>query len=181
MARKLLAAVFGLHMFAAGPANAASVASPEYAVKAAYLSKFGLFVEWPNSTFASPVSPIVICVLGTNPFGDVLERFAASQHIGSHPLAVRYLNAVAKDSGCKILFLGHSELQSVTNALAEVSGTAVLTVTDGTDQGDAKGIVDFVVQDNHVRFTIDQLAASRNDLTISFHLLDLALSVRRTK
>ena len=42
-------------------------------VKAAFLYNFAKFVEWPPHVFKTPADPIVICVLGQNPFGNALE------------------------------------------------------------------------------------------------------------
>ena len=79
------------------PAAAVESASSEYAVKAAYLSKFGLFVDWPKSAFTSPTSAIVVCVTGDNPFGDMLDKVVSGQRIGDRPIEVRYLKSVSRN------------------------------------------------------------------------------------
>jgi len=67
----------------------------------------------------------------------------------------------------------------VKQLLAPVAASApVLTVTDSIDALDAKGMINFVVADNRVRFEIDDAAARRSGLVISSKLLSLALSVR---
>jgi hypothetical protein len=172
-ARVGLAAVLFLSLCA----NIAAGVTPEYAVKAAFLSKFGLFVAWPRHA-APTTDSIVVCVLGNNPFGDVLDKAVEGQRILERPLTVRYVRAVTRDTGCDILYAGASDEQSVTDALAAVSGTGVLTVTDSALGSGPHGIIDFVVRDKRVRFTIDDEAAARNGLTISSHLLSLALSVK---
>lgn len=169
------AAVFGAVLF--GPCAFASVPL-EYAVKAAYLSKFGIFVEWPNSAFESPQSPVVLCIAGADPFDGTLDKVVQGQRIGNRKIVVRRMKTVARDSGCEILYAGGSDQQSVDQALAEVSGANVLTVTDSVPDSHAPGIVEFVVQNNRVRFNIDNEAARRNGITISSHLLSLALNVR---
>jgi len=55
----------------------------------------------------------------------------------------------------------------------------VLTVTDGGRGGDV-GIIQFVMEDGHVRFDIDEAAARASGLSISSKLLSLAVSHRRT-
>jgi hypothetical protein len=59
-----------------------------------------------------------------------------------------------------------------------VHGLPVLTVTDRSAGGTEAGIIDFVVQDNRIRFAIDSDAASANGVTISSELLKLALTVK---
>jgi hypothetical protein len=174
--RAATVALFAVAM-ALTPSVQAAV-SIEYSVKAAYLAKFGIFVQWPTRAFDTPQSPVVLCVVGNDPFGAVLDKMAEGQHVGERPIIIRRLKAVAGDSGCSILFAGGSQDQSVDATLKAVTGSGVLTVTDNAREGGTAGIVDFVVQDGRVRFTIDDQAAARNGIVVSSHLLSLALSVK---
>lgn len=158
--------------------NAPAAASIEYSVKAAYLAKLGIFVQWPKSAFETPQSPVVLCVEGTDPFGDTLDKIVEGQRIGERAITVRRMKVVNRDSGCAILFAGGSDQQSVDQALAAVDGTGVLTVTDNVHTGPEPAIVEFVIQDGRVRFTIDDQAAAKNGIVVSSHLLGLALSVK---
>jgi hypothetical protein len=170
-----------LALFAAGPLGRAWAAgapsASEYTVKAAYLSKFGAFVDWPPNAFASPSSPMVICVVGEDPFGPVLDQTVAGQRIGPRAIEVRRLERVERNSGCHILYLGVSRRQSTAEALKNVQGAPVLTVTDGKRSG-PPGIIDFTVSGNHVRFSVDPDAAAQCGLTISSKLLSVAVAVR---
>ena len=153
-------------------------ASLEYGIKAAYLSKFAAFVEWPDKTFASADSPINVCVSGADPFGATLEQVAAGQRVGGHPIAIRRLSAIAAASGCQIAFLGGSGEQSVAQALAATHGEAILTVTDAAADPHDHGIVSFVIVNDRVRFEIDNGAAEQNHVVISSKLLSLAVAVK---
>jgi hypothetical protein len=159
---------------AAAPADDSTL---EEKVKATYLYKFGAFVEWPPSAFDASGGAITVCVAGRDPFDGILDLATKGQTIGARPIVVRRLDMVARDSGCQILYAGGSDRQSVDQALEAVNGAGVLTVTDA-ELGDTTGIVHFVMQDNHVRFAIDDQAAARNGLKISSKLLSLAVSFR---
>ena len=151
--------------------------SLEYKVKAAYLYKFGAFVEWPAATFQSSASAVNVCIAGKDPFDGFLDQATEGQKIADRPILIRRLDVIGRDSGCQIAFVGGSNRQSVSQALDVLRGSGVLTVTEDGTGGDA-GIVRFVTQDNRVRFEIDQQAAERNGLKISSKLLSLAASVR---
>jgi hypothetical protein len=159
---------------AAGAARAQE--SLETAVKAAYLYKFAPFVEWPagHPTGAS----FTVCVVGSDPFGSVLDRAVAGQSVGERPVVVRRLAIAAHDSPCDIAFLGGSRAQGVKEALGVLHGAPVLTVTDGSA---APGVVDFALAQGRVRFRIDDQTAADCGLTISSKLLSLAVSVRPRK
>lgn len=149
----------------------------EYAVKAAYLTKFGIYVEWPEATFSSPESPINLCIVGEDPFGPALDKAASNQHIGARAIAIRRLKTVTHESGCQILYIGSADTAYVEKAIEAIRGGAVLTVTD-VDSAMTMGVINFVIQNNRVRFNVDETAAAQNDLTLSAKLLSLALNVK---
>lgn len=164
-----------LASFLWAPVGRAEEPALELAVKATYLVKFIAFVEWPASAFASPSSPLVLCVIGT-PFSSVTDQAAAGEMAGLHPLAVRHIAAVERASGCAVLFTAGSAQQSVDAALDAVRGEPVLTVTDLPAAATRKGIINFVLQGSHVRFEINDREATQDGLRISSQLLSLALN-----
>jgi YfiR/HmsC-like len=145
--------------------------SLEYAVKAAYLTKFAPFIDWPDGVFAGPGAPVSICILGNDPFGAMLDKAAAAGS-GGRPIAIRRLAANDPAEGCQIVFTGDADA-----ALDGLRGKPVVTVTDSGMPG--RGIISFVMQDNHVRFDIDDAGAQTSGLRISSKLLELAHSVSR--
>jgi hypothetical protein len=159
------------------PALAAEGDALEYAVKATYLYKFAAYVDWPSSAFATPGSPLSLCIAGDDPFGASLDSAVRDQRVAGRPLVVRRLKSVARDSDCQILFVGGADPLRA-QLLAALRGSAVLTVTDRHESGGSAGIIDFVMRDNRVRFDIDEAAATRNGLGISSKLLKLALNLR---
>ena len=172
--RTLLVVVFGLSV-SSFPARAQSN-TLEYAVKAAYLFKFTPFVEWPASAFATASSPFNICVLGGDPFGGVLDQTVGGHQVGEHPVKVlRPLTADAAGA-CHILYVGGARAPAAA-ALSKFRGAPILTVTEQS-LGVSGGVVQFVVRDGHVRFTIDAGAAAANRMIISAKLLSLAASVQ---
>jgi hypothetical protein len=162
-------------------ATAAVAASPplELEVKAAYLAKFAPFVVWPQTAFAGPSAPLVLCVQGDDPFDGMLDRLTAGQSVGAHPVVVRRMARVAPDSGCQIAYLAGSPAQSQAAALHAVDGQPVLTVTDADGEGGGKGIVHLVLINGRVRFMIDAGRAGQSGLAISSKLLALAADVKR--
>ena len=153
--------------------------SLEYPVKATYLYKFAPFVDWPAGAFTSTGAPFTICVAGADPFGPLLDQIVGNQRVYQRPIVVRRMAKVEAGAPCQILYLGGGKAQSTGDALAAVRGAPILTVTDSALRtGGAKGVIDFVVKDNRVRFEIDDQAAAANGLNISSKLLSLAVAVK---
>ena len=150
----------------------------EYEVKAAYLYKFGGFVAWPASVFTSPQSPLNVCVVGEDPFDGILDRAIDGHSIGDHPVVVHRMKNVTRETECQILYVGGSNVRHVSQTLDAVRGNGVLTVTDAANGEDAGAIVQFVIQDNRVRFVVNNNAAVTNGLVISSKLLSIALAVK---
>ncbi len=118
-----------------------------------------------KSAFETPQSPVVLCVVGADPFGEVLDNVVEGQHIGERPIVVRRMKAVGRNSACAYpLCRRLRRAADCTRRSEAVNGAGVLTVTDDGHSARTTGIVDFVVQDNRVRFTIDDRAAAQNGI-----------------
>jgi hypothetical protein len=152
-------------------------ASLEWPIKATYLYKIASFVDWPPEALGPPDAPVPLCIVGDDPFGELLDRAVADARVAQHPLVVRRLPTVGRGSGCRILYAAGSRAQPAAAILAAVQGEPVLTVTDAA-LGGTGGIVHFLVLDNRVRFDIDAVATAENRLAISSKLLSLAVNIR---
>lgn len=159
------------------PPATVAAESLEYAVKAAYLTKFGIYVEWPSAVFGAPDSPINLCVVGDDPFGTALDQAAANQHVGGRAVMIRRMKVVTRESGCHVLYIGNADPATILQTVEALRGSAVLTVTD-VRGAETASIINFVVKDNRVRFDVDEEAAMQNGLTLSSKLLSLALNVK---
>jgi hypothetical protein len=149
----------------------------EYQVKAAFLYNFARFVEWPAEAFTSPADPIVICILGKDPFGHWLNEAIHGRSIDGRALTLRHIAAAGEAASCQIVFTGSSEPKRVWTALAGVR--RVLTVGECGDASEGGAIVNFVIEDGKVRFEINTDAAELGKVRISSRLLSLARLTKR--
>jgi len=154
--------------------SAAAAAEPtDIAVKAAFLPRFARYVSWPASAMPKGSDPFVLCVIGRDPFGAMLDDAARTQLIDGRRIVVRRLETATPAGGCHIAFVASSG-----NQFPPVVGQAVLTVTDANNGG-PRGIINFVIANGRVRFFIDQKSAAQRGLSISSRLLALAVGVRQ--
>ena len=157
--------------------------SSEYLIKAGFIFNFAKFVEWPASSFAQPDSPIVIGILGTDPFGALIDQIVQDKKIGARGFVVKRLKwgPDLKDlRECKILFVGASEKVHIDDLVQAVKGLPILTVGETPGFAEHGGVIRFVLEDNRVRFEVNVEAARQADLTISSRLLTLARIIQQT-
>jgi hypothetical protein len=141
------------------------------AIESAYLIKLAPFVLWPPTVDAAAAT---LCILDDDKIAGLVAQ-AASNAVGSRPpVSVRRLAPGASSAGCHVLFIGQADGAAAATAFTAVAKAPVLTVTDQASPGH-KGIVNFVIRDDRVRFEIDDREAVRHGLEISSKLLSLAV------
>ncbi len=164
---------------AQAPARADS-ASLEYEVKAAYLLNFTRYVEWPPSAFPRQDSPLVICVIGPDPFRTILERTVEGKAADGHPIAIQRAALASDTRGCHMAFIA-SGSQDVRIPQSDQLEGAVLTIGEGRGFARRGGMIGLVIMDATVRFEINLDAVRGAGLQVSSRLLALATRVYSTE
>jgi len=158
--------------FAAAPGRPQAASAPtEYQVKAVFLFNFSQFVDWPAAAFSDAQSPLVIGVLGNDPFGGVLDEIVRGETVNGRPLAVRRYRSIGEIETCHILFIDRSQAGQLDSVLAALKDRSVLTIGEFEGFEQHGGIVRFVTVDNKIRLRINLAAAQQAHLTISSKLL----------
>lgn len=150
----------------------------EYEVKAAYLYNFARFVEWPDNVSLDPNGPLVIAILGRDPFGGEIDRFIQGKTVNGRRLVIKRFSSLEAYEQCHILFVSSSEKRNLPRILAAVRNSSVLTVSETDRFAQIGGIINFITIENSIRFEINQAAAERVGLKISYKLLSLGRVVR---
>ena len=146
----------------------------EYQVKAAFLYNFAKFVDWPGEAFSDSSAPLVIGVIGEDPFGGALDRAINGKTVSGRSLLVRRLKWGQDLRSCHILYISSSERKRLPQILQSLKGASVLTVGDMGQFNQRGGIINFILEANKVRFEINSHGADQARLRISSKLLTLA-------
>jgi len=150
-----------------------SAPTAEYQVKAVFLFNFAQFVEWPPSAFPASQTPLVIGVLGQDPFGAYLDDTLRGERVNNRPLTVRRYRRVEEIQTCHVLFISRSEADRLDQILASLKYRKILTVADVDSPAASRVMIRFVTQQNKIRLRINPEAARAANLTISSKLLRL--------
>jgi hypothetical protein len=143
----------------------------EYQLKAVFLFNFTLFTEWPTEAFSTPDTPIVIGVLGDDPFGTHLEEAVRDERVSNRPVIIRRSRRVEELLDSHVLFVSASESARFNSILASVRGRPILTVSDVNGFAKRGGIILFVMDGNKIRLRVNLDAAKTVGLTLSSKLL----------
>jgi hypothetical protein len=156
------------------PAGGPSDESLEYRVKAAYLLNFTRYVEW---TEFGADNALTICVLGTDPFGRILDATLAGRTAQGRPLEVRRVQTAAQAGGCEVVFVSRETWTRNPNTLKALQNAGSLTVGESEQFARAGGVIGFVILDETVRFVVNDEARDRARLRISSRMLSLAAAI----
>lgn len=167
---------------------AAQVIRREYAIKAGIIGMLGKCVTWSPEAAPQRGSPLVVGVLGKDPFFEngvnQLDRVVAEEKAKGGRLEVKRFDTLHDYEPCHILFISNEptdqEAQETLSerfqsAKAAVAGRAVLLVGESAElsrQGAVANLV-FDRDVNLIRMEINPDAASRAGLKLSPDLLRL--------
>ena len=151
--------------------------SKENLVKAGFLYNFTKYVEWPSARFADDTSPIIIGVLGRNPFGRELEQIVQTRTVNGRAIQVRLIHTAEEVLTVHLLFVPAGE-ETRLPAIAW-QNAAVVVVGESADFTALGGTITFTRAEDKVQFAVNLEAAERVGLKISAQLLKLATAVRR--
>lgn len=154
----------------------------ERKVKAAFIYNFAKFVDWPPQVSDTAGSEFVICVAGETALGTVINKSLANRPVKNRSIKVRNIGwATQKLGGCHMLYVNDLDTRAVNKMLGAAIDRPILTIGESSDFVQKGGIIQLMLIDEKIRFSVNQAIASKVGLTISAKLLEVALRVMRAR
>lgn len=153
-------------------APARSLEGTEYQIKAAMMVNFIQFIDWPDDLDQSD-DLMTIGIFGADNFGPTLDAIEG-RIVNGKQLKLRRFKSIQELNQCQILFVPESETSRMNEILSSLKGTPVLTIGEAERFTQMGGIIRFYIEENHVRFEINQTAAIQSKLKISAKLMEIA-------
>ena len=150
---------------------AASPTFNEYQVKAVFLYNFTQFVEWPTNAFDSEQSPIVIGILGKDPFGQQLDDLVKGEVVKNRKIEIKRYNDVKDVGGCHMLFISSSEKNHLDQILTPLKGKSILTIGDYDGFARQGGIIRLLPKNDKITLMVNVDSAKEANITISSKIL----------
>jgi hypothetical protein len=168
--------VISLCLALSGSWDARGADADEYEVKAAYLYRFLPFVTWPEEARVAAGQPIVVGIVGEDPFGRRLEDALRGKDIEGHPIVLKHFRSFSDYQPSAVVFVGRSEQKQYAMILSRFEGQPVLVVGEGEEFCRAGGSIAFLMVGNKVRFAMSQDALRQAGLQVSSKLMALAVT-----
>jgi len=160
----------------------AYVASQELAtenpnrIKAAFLRNFAHYVTWPASAFPDERAPWQVCIVGRDPFGDMLENTFKGRQEQQRPFEIQRAETLDKLQACHIIFVGLDSPAARRSILSELKNKPILTVSDAPEFLREGGVIRFQVGDR-VRLNINLDQARAASLAIQTRMLEVSQEI----
>ena len=149
-----------------------ATASPEYAVKAAYIYNILRFVEWPHDESFVERDDIKICILGNNIFGQYLEPIK-NKTIKGKPIRISQKHSLQQTLGCQLVFVSDTEPYPLRDLARTLGDKRIVVVGNNLEFVNNGGMFSFYVENNKVRLALNKDALERSGLEISSLLLEV--------
>ena len=146
----------------------------ELMIKAAYLFRLSLFVEWPSSSLNLTGSETMFfCVADDPGISQSLEMVLADKSINQHAIEVTRVNLHDDLSFCHLLYLPE-HVETPESFLQEAAPYPILTIGESEGFFRQGGMIFLFKKDNKIRFAINEQAAQGAGLKFRAQLLHLA-------
>lgn len=155
--------------------------SREYDIKGVFLLNFAQFTDWPARCFADPSAPLVIGILGNDPFGSTLSDIVANERVRDRSVRVERYRRVEDVQDTHILYISNSESRRLRPILNSLRSRPILTVSDMPEFASSGGMIEFFSEASKVRLRINNEAARAAELALSSKLLRVATVIPDSK
>jgi YfiR/HmsC-like len=173
-AKRLMACVAALGLIASPAGGAAHLEPSEYGLKSVFLYQFCRFMEWPDSAFSSPNDPLIIGVVGEDPFGPLLKEAVQGETYHGRPIRIEHYRSARDIKRCHILFVSRSDIDQMSEITSMIAGKSVVTVGETDGFLDRGGMIALTADRNRVRLRVNASTLRAAKVDVSSKLLRVA-------
>ncbi len=147
----------------------------EYLLKAGFLERFTRFIDWPDDSLQqNPALPFNILVLGKSPFRGELEDFFSQIRVKNRKVHIRYSTRPDTTRPAHLIYICPDMVKNLPGILKYTRGKPIITVGETRGFAEKGVLINFFLENNKIRFEINQSAFRRSGLQVSYLLLNSA-------
>jgi hypothetical protein len=107
----------------------------------------------------------------------MLEQVVAGKLVNNRPIQIRKTSDSSALRACHMIFVPLAETRRFLELSTQLAASGIVTVGESEGFASQGGVINFIVEDNKVRFEINTRAAARAQIRLSSRLLQLATIV----
>jgi len=146
----------------------------EAQIKAAILYNFMKFITWPSQTFSDARAPFVVGIMGDSPVTEALQEVVRGRTVSGRAIVIHKVVNADDAAVSQLLFVAESQTTEWVAVQTAIAGKPIVTVGESPPFLGTGGILNFIRQDDKVRFEINLPTAERAGLRVSYQLIMLA-------
>lgn len=146
----------------------------QYKVRANLLHRFLKYATFPEGTFAHARSPIVVLVIGDDPFGPLLKATFAKKRIGGRTIQIRRLQRIPNRICAHLVYAHGLRPKDQQELISKLSARPCLLVAEVKGFAEAGGFINLYLDKGKVRFEINESRMKSTGVKLKAELLKLA-------
>lgn len=140
--------------------------------EAMFIYNFLRHVEWPAGNSSDK---FIIGVYGNTQTFDQLVQFTQNRKVGTKIIEVQKITSPGEAPKCQLLFVPHTEINKI-GEIKRVLGTKPCLIVGEKEGSNAAGsAIEFVIQNNRLKFRVNENNANNHNLMVSKTLLDMSI------
>ncbi|MBW3566398.1 MAG: YfiR family protein [Proteobacteria bacterium] len=159
------------------PGHTQEVPSAEYRIKAAFLYHFCNYIDWPPSAFKSDDSPLLIGIAAPQEIVNQMRQSIEGRTARGRPVVIRAIQPGDSLETLHVIYITEP-MNARRFGITALSPRPILVVTEDDDGFAAGSVINFVIEDDRVRFDIAPHAARERNLHVGAQLLTAARNIR---
>lgn len=140
--------------------------------QAMFIYNFSRLIEWPVNAKSGN---FVIGVLGKSDVYTSLSGFVSGKKVGNQDISVKHFNNINEISQCHILFVSFGKSGQMPEIISQVKNNYNLVIGEKKDLINNGAAINFVIDDNKLRFQLNAANAEKYQLKISKSLQEMAM------
>jgi hypothetical protein len=158
--------------------NAVAQDHGDYRVKASFIGKVLHFIQWPAERLTPTNAPIVVGVLGKDPFGEVLDEVLRGTRIQGRSVVIQRFDSFKQALSCHLLFCAETNRLDAA-MFRQLNDQCVFLMSDQAGFAAKGGALEFYHGESTVCFRINPDTLKRSRLKVSSKLLRLGRPIAK--
>jgi hypothetical protein len=140
--------------------------------EAMYIYNFLRHIKWPESVTSDN---FIIGVYGDSQTFDQLVAYTKGRMVGTKSILVKRIVSINEAKECQLIFVPHDKSKKISELKTALGNNPCLLVSEKEGMNPSGSTIEFVIQDDKLKFRINEIRAKQQNLIFSKALIDMAV------